>query len=208
MSGILSVPTHKLTTEQQNMELDRTPSRDKNPLNVFDTSRARPVKTITKPPDQHFPLMKLLPELRIRIYECVFADLANFLTPPSLSMIQNLDDHLRSRLSGFLALLHASRALRSEALEVYCLYAKARSATLGETIKSTYTAFDVMGEAPNWTILMEAYVRELVIGKLGILLRVIKSVMKEEEGKHGWSFSALKTAMVGDDTNMTGVTFE
>jgi hypothetical protein len=207
MSGILSVPTHKLTTEQQNMELDRTPSRDKNPLNVFDTSRARPVKTITKPPDQHFPLMKLLPELRIRIYECVFADLANFLTPPSLSTVQNLDDHLQSRLLGFLALLRASRALRSEALGVYCLYAKARLATLGETIKSMYAAIDVMGKAPNWTILMEAHARELVIGKLGILLRVIKFVMNGE-GKRGWSLSALKTAMAVDDTKLTGATFE
>jgi hypothetical protein len=92
--------------------------------------------------------MKLLPELRIRIYECVFADLANSLTPPSLSTIQNLDNHLGSRLSGFLALLHASRALRSEALEAYCLNAKARLAALGDTIRSMYAAIDVMGKAP------------------------------------------------------------
>jgi hypothetical protein len=143
--------------------------------------------------------MKLLPELRIRVYECVFADLANSLTPRSLSTIQALDDHLQSRLAGFLALLHASRALRSEALEVYCLYAKARLAALCETIKSMYAAIDVMGKVPNYAILMEAHARELVIGRLGVILRVIKFVMSDGKRKRGWSFAALKTAMDADN---------
>ena len=204
VSGILSVPTHMLTTEQQNMELDRTTSQNKNPLNIVATSRARPVKTINHPPDQHFPIMKLLPELRIRVYECVFADLANSLTPRSLSTIQALDDHLQSRLSGFLALLHASRAVRSEALEVYCLYAKARLKTLGESIKRMYARIDVSGKVPDWTILMEAHARELVIGKLGIFLRVIKFVMSNGKRKRGRSFAALETAMLVDEVDGMG----
>jgi hypothetical protein len=196
--------THELTTEQQSMEQDRIPSRYKNPLYSLSAARARPVKTVTKPPDQHFPIMKLLPELRIRIYECVFADIANYLTPRSLSTIQNLEDHLQVRLGIFFALLHASRALRFEALEVYCLYAKARLATLGETIKSMYAQIDVMGKAPDWTILMEAHVRELVIGRLETLLRVIKFVMSDGKGKSGWSFAALKFAMVADVADRMG----
>jgi hypothetical protein len=181
------------------MEMNRILSRDRNPLNSLATSRARSVKTTNQTSDQNFPIMKLLPELRIHIYECVFADLANFLTPRSLSTIQNLDDRLQSRLSDFLALLHASQALRSEALEVYCLYAKARLRTLGETIKSMYAAIDVMGKVPNWTNLMEAHARELVLGKLAIFLRVIKFVMSDGKRKRGWSFAALKTAMDADE---------
>jgi hypothetical protein len=146
--------------------------------------------------------MKLLPELRIRIYELIFADLTNSLTPPFLSTIQNLDNHLRVRLRGFLVLLHTSRALRSEAIEVYCISAKARLVTLSETIRGLYAAIEVSGRVPNWKILMEAHARELVMGKLGFVLRVIKFVMSEVEGKHGWSFASLKTAMAMDAADM------
>lgn len=185
------------------MELDRIPSRDRNPLVSLATTRARPAKVITKASQQHFPLMKLLPELRIRIYEFVFVDLANSLTPPTLSTIQNLDGHLRMRLRGFLALLHASRALRSEALEVYCLSAKAHLAMLGKTTQGMYIAIDVLGEVRNWTILMQAHARELVIGKLGIFLRVIKFVTSDREEMRGWSFAALKAAMEVDNSDST-----
>jgi len=192
---------HKLTTEQETMELHRIPSHDMNPLRSLASTRAKPAKAITKASQQHFPLMKLLPELRIRIYECVFAHLADALTPRSLSTVQNLDDHLRGRLRGFLTLLHASRALRSEAIEVYCLSAKARLAALSKAIQSMYTAIDVLSEVLNWVVLMEAHVRELVIGKLGILLRVIKFVTSNGQDKRGWSFAALRTAMENDDTD-------
>ena len=194
---------HKLTTKQQTMEPDQIPSRNKNPLNSLATAQSRSNKAIAKAPEQHFPLMKLLPELRIRIYKCVFADLASSLTPPSLSTVQNLDDHLRLRLRGCLALLHASRALRSEAFEVYCLAVKVRLATLKKAIQGMYTDIDV-GKVPKWTILMDTHARELVLGKLGILLRVIKLVMSDGEGKCGWSFASLKTAMAVDDADKTG----
>jgi len=177
---------------------------DKNPLATLNTVRERPVGTSTKAPEQHFPLMKLLPELRIRIYELVFTDLTISLTPPSLSTVQNLDDHLRLRLRGFLALLHASQLLRSEAIEVYCLSAKVRLAALSKTIQSMYAAIDGLGKVPNWTILMEAHARELVIGRLGDLLRVIKFVMSDGEERRGWSFAALETAMVEDDADRMG----
>jgi len=131
------------------MELDQINSRGKNPLNSLTTAQSKSNKAIAKAPEQHFPLMKLLPELRIRIYECVFADLALSLTPPSLSTVQNLDDHLRPLLRGCLALLHASRALRSEALEVYCLAVNLRSATLKQAIQSMYAAIDVLGKVPD-----------------------------------------------------------
>jgi hypothetical protein len=186
------------------MELNQISSRDKNPLNSLDITPTIPLSHDIKPLEQRFPLMNLLPELRIRIYECVFADLADTLTPQSLSTVQNLDDHVQARLGAFPALLHASRALRSEALEVYCLYAKARLATLGETIKSMYAAIDMMGKAPNWTILMEAHARELVIGKLEIFLRVIKFVMNDRKRKRGWSFAALKTVMTADEVEKIG----
>ena len=63
-----------------------------------------------------------------------------------------------------------------------------------------YAAIDVFVKMPNWTILMEAHARELVMGKLEIVLRVIKFVMSGREGKRGWSFAALRTAMEADDT--------
>jgi len=53
----------------------------------------------------------------------------------------------------------------------------------------------------NWVVLMEAHARELVIGKLGILLRVIKFVTSNGQDKRGWSFAALRTAMENDDTD-------
>lgn len=196
--------THKLTTEQQTMELNKIRSHDRNPLASFTTVRGTSARTIAKTSEQHFPLMKLLPELRIRIYELVFADLAISLTPPSLSTIQTLDDHLRVRLKGFLALLHTSRSLRAEAIEVYCLSAKMRLAALSKTMQSMYAAIDVLGKVPSWTILMEAHARELVIGKLGILLRVIKFVISDGEAKRGWSFAALKTAMEVDEADRMG----
>ena len=176
------------------------PSHSKNTLASLATAQEISAKAIAKASQQHFPLMRLLPELRIRIYECVFADLAGSLTPRSLSTIQNLDDHLRVRLKEFLALLHASQSLRSEAIEVYCLSAKARLAKLSKTIEDMYAAIDVFVKMPNWTILMEAHARELVMGKLEIVLRVIKFVMSGREGKRGWSFAALRTAMEADDT--------
>lgn len=182
------------------MDVNRMPSHSKNPLASLATAQEISAKAIAKASQQHFPLMRLLPELRIRIYECVFADLADSLTPRSLSTIQNLDDHLRVRLKEFLALLHASQSLRSEAIEVYCLSAKARLAKLSKTIEDMYAAIDVFVKMPNWTILMEAHARELVMGKLEIVLRVIKFVMSDREGKRGWSFAALRTAMEADDT--------
>lgn len=186
------------------MELDHTPSHNKSPLASLATTREIPAKAIAKASQQQFPLMKLLPELRIRIYECAFADLADTLTPRSLSTIQNLEDHLRLRLKGFLALLHASRALRSEALEAYCLSAKSRSAALSKAIQSMYVAIDVFSDVPNWTILMEAHARELVMERLGILLRVIKFAMGDGKKKRGWSFAALKTASEVDDADKLG----
>lgn len=63
------------------MELNRIPSHDRNPLASLATAQIS-VKAIPKASQQHFPLMKLLPELRIRIYECVFSDLVDTLTPP------------------------------------------------------------------------------------------------------------------------------
>lgn len=189
-----------LTICQQTMEVNRMPSHSKNTLASLATAQEISAKAIAKASQQHFPLMRLLPELRIRIYECVFADLAGSLTPRSLSTIQNLDDHLRVRLKEFLALLHASQSLRSEAIEVYCLSAKARLAKLSKTIEDMYAAIDVFVKMPNWTILMEAHARELVMGKLEIVLRVIKFVMSGREGKRGWSFAALRTAMEADDT--------
>lgn len=195
--------THKLTTKQQAMEINRHPSHDSNPLASLATAREMSVKTIAKASQQHFPLMKLLPELRIRIYECVFADLADALIPPTLSTIQNLDDHLWDWLRSFLALLHASRALRSEAIEVYCLSAKSRSAKLSKTIENMYAAIDALGKAPDWTILMEAHARELMIGKLAILLRVIKFTMDHGREKRGWRFATLKAAMEVDDSDST-----
>jgi hypothetical protein len=186
------------------MELNRIPSRDKNPLFYITAAAETPSKARPKALEQRFPLMKLLPELRIRIYEFVFADVANSLTPRSLSTSQNLDDYLQSRLSGFLALLHASRAVRSEALEVYCLYAKARLKTLGEIIKSMYAAIDLMGKVPSWTILMEAHARELVIERLEIFLRVIKFVISDGKGNRGWSFAALKAAIAVDEVDKAG----
>jgi hypothetical protein len=186
------------------MEPDQITSRDKNPLNSLTTAQSRSNKAIAKAPERHFPLMNLLPELRIRIYGCVLADLADSLTPPSLSTVQNLDDHLRPRLRGCLALLHAGRALRSEALDVYCLAVKARLATLKQAIQSMYAAIDVLGKVPDWKMLMEALARELVLSRLGFLLRVIKFVMNDGEEKRGWSFAALKTAMTVDDADRVG----
>jgi len=186
------------------MELDQISFRHKNPLNSLFTARAKPAKANTKASEQHFPLMKLLPELRIRIYECIFADLADTLTPPSLSTVQSLDEHLRFGLKGFFALLHTSQALRSEAIEVYCLATRVRLATLSKTIQSMYAAIDGLGEVPNWTVLMEAHARELVMGKLGITLRVIKFVMDYGEERRGESFAALKAAMGTDDANRMG----
>lgn len=186
------------------MELNKIPPFDKNPLHSLATTRGRPVNPNAKASQQHFHLMKLLPELRIRVYELVFADLATSLTPPSLTIVQNLDEHLRRRLKGFLALLHTSRALRSEAIEVYCLSAKVRLAALSKTLQSMYAAIEVLGKVPNWTILMDAHARELVIGKLGILLRVIKFVMSDGEEKRGWDFAALKTAMEVNDAERMG----
>lgn len=177
----LHARTHKLTTEQQTMEPNKIPSHDKNPLASLATARETSAKMIAKTSQQHFPLMKLLPELRIRVYELVFADLATSLTPPSLTIVQNLDEHLQRRLKGFLALLHTSRALRSEAVEVYCLSAKVRLAALSKTIQSLYAAIEVLGKVPNWTILMEAHARELVIGKLGTKLRVSRFAMSDGE---------------------------
>lgn len=187
------------------MKLDRSLSHDKNPFASLTTARERSAEAISKASQQHFPLMELLPELRIRIYECAFADLADTLTPPTLSTIQTLDDHLQGRLRGFLALLHASRALRCEAIEVYCLSAKTHLAMLGKKIQGMYAAIDVLGEVPDWTILMETHARELAIGKLGTFLRVIKFVMSDREGKRGWSFAALKTAPEVEDANRTGI---
>lgn len=200
----LHVRTHKLATEQQTMELDAVHSRDQNPLEGLNTIPAIPLEANTRAPGQQFPLMELLPELRIRIYECVFADLANSLTPWSLSTIQNLDDHMRPRLQDFLALLHASRALRSEALEAYCLTAKARLASLRKAIQSMYAAIHVLGKMPNWTALVEAHARKLVIGKLGIFLRVIKFAMDDGGEKRGWSFAALKVSMEVHDADGMG----
>lgn len=185
------------------MELNRIPSHDRNPLASLATAQIS-VKAIPKASQQHFPLMKLLPELRIRIYECVFSDLVDTLTPPTLSTIQSLDDYLRGRLLGFLALLHANRVLRREAIEVYCLSAKAHLAMLGNTIQGMYAAIDVLGEVHDWTILMETHARELVIGKLAILFRVIKFVISDGKGKREWSYAALKTAMDVDDTDRMG----
>jgi len=183
----------RLTTKQKTMRLNRILSRDKNPLaSSLATARGTSAKAIAKTSQQPFPLMKLLPELRIRIYECIFADLADTLTPPSFSTVQDLDDHLRVRLRSFLALLHASRALRFEAIEVYCLSTKAHLAMLSKTIKGMYKAIDVLGKVPDWTTLMEAHARELVTGKLWIFVRVIKFVMSDREGKRGWSYAALK----------------
>ena len=189
-----------LTICQQTMEVNRMPSHSKNTLASLATAQEISAKAIAKASQQHFPLMELLPELRIRIYECAFADLADTLTPPALSTVQSLDDHLQGRLRGFLALLHASRALRCEAIEVYCLSAKTHLTMIGKTIQGMYAAIDVLGEVPDWTILMETHARELMIGKLGTFLRVIKFVMSGREGKRGWSFAALRTAMEADDT--------
>lgn len=136
------------------MKPDRILSCDQNPLASLATAPEISAKAITKVSQQHFPLMKLLPELRIRIYECVFEDIADSLTPRTLSTIQDLEEHLRGRLRGFLALLHASRALRSEAIEVYCLSAKARLAKLSRSIENMYAAIDVLVKMPDWTILM------------------------------------------------------
>lgn len=186
------------------MELDQILFHGKNPLASLATPRETSANTIAKASQQHFPLMKLLPELRIRIYELVFADLAISLTPSSLSTIQNVDDHLQSRLRGFFALLHTSRALRAEALEAYCLTAKMHLAMLSKTIRGMYTAVEVLGKVPDWVILMEAHARELVIGKLGTLLRVIKFVMSDGKEKRGWGFAALRTAMEVEDVNKMG----
>ena len=186
------------------MELDRIASRKKNPLASLAAEQAMPAKAIIKASQQHFPLMELLPELRIRIYECVFADLASSLTPRSLSTVQNLDDHLRVRLKEYLALLHASRALRSETIEVYCLRAKASLATLGKTIQSMYAGIDLSRKIPSWAILMEAHARELAMAKLQTFLLVIKFVMIKREGKRGWNFATFRTAMEVYDTDRMG----
>jgi hypothetical protein len=186
------------------MKLGQNPPRNKNPLHSLAVTKARPFKADPKVPEQCFPLMKLLPELRIRIYECVFADFKSSLTPPSLSTIQNLDDYLRTRLRGFLALLHASRALRSEGVEVYCRMAMTDLLALKKTVQDIYTLIGILSEVCNWMLLMDMHAQQLAMGKLGILLRVIKYVVNDGHGKQGWSFAALNTAMAAEEANMMG----
>jgi hypothetical protein len=171
--------------------------RGKNPLHSLATARVRPLKANTN--DLHFALMKLLPELRIRIYEFIFADLANSLTLRSLSTIQNLNEHLRPRFKSFLKLLRASRILRSGGIEVYCRMAMAQLLALNKIVQHMYTLIGVSGEVGNWKLLMKLHAQQLAMGELGILLRVIRFVVNEGHGKCGWSFAALRTAMAVEE---------
>ena len=175
-----------------------------NPLLVKDlpdnlaTVWAKSLKGNTTVPDQRFPLMKLLPELRIRIYECIFADLADSIPPPSLSTLQNLDEHLRLHLRGFLALLHASQVLRSEGIEVYCRVAKARSATLDKSIRELYRLIELSSGVFNWKLLMEMHARQLAMRKVETMFRVVRSAMSGGCGEHGWTLAALEASMDAD----------
>jgi len=176
--------------------------RDQNPLRSLAATRARPLKASTNDVGQHFPLMRLLPELRIRIYEFVFADLATSLTPRSLSTIQNLDEHLRPRFKCFLKLLHASRTLRSEGIEIYCRMAMAQLLALNKAVKHIYTLLFTPGEVVNYSVLMELHAQQLAIEKLEILLRVIKYVVNDGHVKYRWTFAALKTTSMVEEANM------
>jgi hypothetical protein len=59
--------------------------------------------------------MELLPELRIRVYEYLFEDLAASIISPTLSLvqIQSLNDYQRSHIRNTLALLETSRIFRT-----------------------------------------------------------------------------------------------
>ena len=152
--------------------------------------------------------MKLLPELRIRIYECIFADLADSITPPSLSTIQNLDEHLRLHLRSFLALLHASRALRSEGIEGYRHAAKARSATLDKNIRELYRLNELSDGVFSWKLLMEMHARQLAMRKVETMLRVVRFALSGECGEHGWILAALEAAMDANDADRLVAAFE
>ena len=185
-----------------------------NPLLVKDlpenlaTVWAKSLKGNTTVPDQRFPLMKLLPELRIRIYECIFADLADTITPPSQSTLQNLDEHLRLHLRGFIALLHASQVLRSEGIEVYCRAAKVQSATLNKNIRELYGLIKLSGGVFSWNLLMEVHARQLAMRKVETMFRVVRFAMSGGCGEHGWTLAALEAAMNANDAERMGAAFE
>jgi hypothetical protein len=95
-------------------------------------------KDATKSTDQLFPFMRLLPELRIRVYEYLFEDFVASMMLPTFTraQIQSLNDYQRPHIRNTFALLHTSQVFRTECMEVYARLQKVHAARLPTLISS------------------------------------------------------------------------
>lgn len=194
-TGLL-VFMYALTSKQHTTEPSQRPPGS-NLSAAFLWQDLRMTTTNSKVSEECFSLMNLLPELRLRVYESVFENLADSIVPPSLSTAHSLEDHLRSQLRSTLALLHNSEALRTECIDVYSRLAKAHTATLKQPNRDIYVLIDEfeVGDQPSYKSFMELHAREMAMAKLGVMLNVVELVMSEGYGRHGRSFAALKAAV-------------
>jgi hypothetical protein len=148
--------------------------------------------------DQLFPFMKLLPELRICVYEYLFEDLAASIMPSAISLIQlkRLIDYQRPHLRNILALLQTSRIFRTECMEVCSRLQKIHAAKLPDLILKTEHEYSRC--FCDFKKLVELYTLRFTMGILEAVLHVVKHGPKEGHGKRGQSVAALETAQGAD----------
>jgi hypothetical protein len=150
-------------------------------------------------PDQLFPFMELLPELRIRVYEYLFEDIAASIIPPTLSPIQirSLNDCQRPHIPNTLALIHTSRIFRTECLEVYSRLQKIQAASLRDLISTLSVQLkdehDIARCFRGHQKLIELQEFDAEMHKLGVVLNVVKYCPEEGHGKGGRSVDAPET---------------
>jgi hypothetical protein len=157
-------------------------------------------------PDHFFPFMELLPELRIRVYEYLFEDLAASIIPPTLSPIQirSPNDCQQPQLRNTLALLHTSRIFRTECLEVYSRLQKIQAASLPDLISTLSVQLkdehDIARCFRGHQKLVDLHTPEAEMHKLNVVLHVIKYGPEEGHGKGGRSVDAPETTQGADDS--------
>jgi hypothetical protein len=155
-------------------------------------------------PDHLFLFMELLPELRIRVYEYLFEDLAASIIPPTLSLaqIQSLNDYQRPHIRNTLALLQTGRIFRTECLEVYSRLQKIQAAPLPDLISGL--SVQLKGERDlsrcffGHQKLIDLWTLEATMHKLKVLLHVVKYGPEEGHGEGGQSVVAPETTQGAD----------
>jgi hypothetical protein len=150
-------------------------------------------------PDQLFPFMELLPELRIRVYEYLFEDLAASVIPPTLSPIQirSPNDCQRPHVRNTLAILHTSRIFRAECLEVYSRLQKIQAASIPDLISTLSVQLkdehDIARCFRGHLKLIDLHTLEAEMYKLNVVLHVAKYGPEEGHGKGGRTVDAPET---------------